>query len=63
MNTVVIIGWCPNIDKLIKINKSFNLKTLIITSPNQKKLFNKNLKLNIFTKIVITLLKLYFKKL
>lgn len=51
IDTVVIIGWCPNIDKLIKINKSFNLKTLIITSPNQKKLFNKNLKLNIFTKI------------
>jgi|TARA_B110000008_G_C16962564_1_gene560762 methionyl-tRNA formyltransferase len=48
IETIIFIGWCPNIEELMKINKSFNLKSLIITSPNQQKLFNKNLKLNVF---------------
>ena len=26
---VALIGWCPNIDEIIRINKSFNLKTLV----------------------------------
>jgi len=51
IKSVVIIGWCPNIDELIKINKSFKLKSIVITSPNQKKLFDKNLKVNIFKDI------------
>ncbi len=51
ISSVVIIGWCPNIDKIIKINKSLKLKTLIVTSPNQKKLYEKNLKVNVFSKL------------
>tara|TARA_B100001057_G_C22730517_1_gene903575 strand:- start:14 stop:1009 length:996 start_codon:yes stop_codon:yes gene_type:complete len=51
IKSVAIIGWCPNIEELIKINKSLNLKTLIITSPNQKKLYKKNLKINVFSKL------------
>lgn len=51
IKNVIFIGWCPNIETLIKINKSFKLKSLIITSPNQKKLFNKNLKVNVFKDI------------
>ena len=51
IKNVVIIGWCPNIDELIKINKFFKLKSLVITSPNQKKLFEKNLKVNVFKDI------------
>ena len=48
---VALIGWCPNIDEIIRINKSFNLKTLVITSPNQKRLYKKNIKINVFSKI------------
>ena len=51
IKSIVFIGWCPNIDELIKISKSFDLKTLVITSPNQKKLFSKHVKVNSFTKI------------
>lgn len=51
LKQVVIIGFCPNISKIIEINSKLNLKSLVITSPNQKKLFSKNLKLNVFTNL------------
>ena len=51
IRSVVFIGWCPNIDALIKINVLLKLESLIITSANQKKLFNKNLKVNVFKDI------------
>ena len=59
---VVLIGWCPNIDKIIKINKSLNLKTLIITSPNQKNLFKKNIKIKVFSKIDTKIFKNFILK-
>ena len=51
IKAVVLIGWCPNIDEIIRINKSFNLKTLVVTSPNQKNLYKKNVKIKVFSKI------------
>lgn len=51
LRSVVIIGWCPNIENLIKINKTFNLKTLIVTSPNQKKLYSSKINTNVFSNI------------
>ena len=59
---VVLIGWCPNIDEIIKINKSLNLKTLIITSPNQKNLFKKNIKTKVFSKIDSKIFKNFILK-
>jgi len=59
---VVLIGWCPNIDEIIKINKSLNLKTLVITSPNQKNLFKKNIKIKVFSKIDSKVFKSYILK-
>ena len=60
---VALIGWCPNIDEIIRINRSFNLKTLVITSPNQKKLYKKNLKINVFSKIDSSSFKNFILKL
>ena len=48
LKKVVIIGACPNIEKILKINLSFKFKTLIITSSNQKNYFNKNNEIHIF---------------
>ena len=47
LKKVVIIGACPNIEKILKINLSLKLKTLIVTSSNQKNYFNKNIKIHI----------------
>jgi methionyl-tRNA formyltransferase len=59
---VVLIGWCPNIDEIIRINKFFNLKTLVLTSPNQKKLYKKNIKIKVFSKINSKIFKSYILK-
>lgn len=48
LKQVVIFGACPNIDEILKINSKLKIKTLIITSPNQKKNFDKKIKINIF---------------
>ena len=48
LKQVIIIGFCPNISKIIEINSKLNLKSLVITSPNQKKLFDKNIKVHVF---------------
>ncbi len=48
LNQVVIIGWCPNISKIININSKLKIKTLIVTSPNQKKYFDGKIKINVF---------------
>lgn len=48
LNQVVIFGACPNIEEILKINSKLKIKTLIITSPNQKKNFDKKIKINIF---------------
>ena len=48
LKKVVIIGACPNIEKILKIKLSLKLKTLIITSSNQKNYFNKNNEIHIF---------------
>ena len=48
LNQVVIIGWCPNISKILNINSKLKIKTLIVTSPSQKKFFDKKIKINVF---------------
>lgn len=48
LNRVVIIGWCPNISEIININSKLKIKTLIVTSPNQEKYFDKKIKINVF---------------
>lgn len=48
LNQVVIIGACPNIDEILNINSKLKIKTLIVTSPNQKNQFDKKIKINIF---------------
>ena len=48
---VVLIGWCPNVNDIIKINNKFKLKTTIVTSPNQKNKFDKKIKLKVFEDI------------
>lgn len=48
---IVIIGWCPNILEILEINQKLNIKTLIVTSPNQKKYFDKKVKINVFKEL------------
>ena len=48
LKKIVIIGACPNIDEIIRINKKLKIQTIIVTSKNQKKFFRKNIKLNLF---------------
>ena len=48
LKKIIIIGACPNIDEIIRINKKLKIQTIIVTSKNQKKFFSKNIKLNLF---------------
>ena len=37
VKNIVILGYSPLIEKILKVNKNFNIHTYIITSPDQKK--------------------------
>ena len=62
LNKVVIIGASPNIDKILKINSSLKLKTLIVTSFNQKNYYNKNNEIHTFKKLTDSKFEKFIKK-
>jgi methionyl-tRNA formyltransferase len=51
LKNIVFIGHHNQIDQLVSINKSLNIKTFLITSLHQSKNFNCEIKKNIFNKI------------
>ncbi len=51
LSSVVLIGESEVIEKLVAINNSIKLKTLLIAKPEQKKFLNKKIKYKIFNKI------------
>jgi len=51
LKNVVFIGEHQSFNELIEINKKYKLKSLIITSPNQKKKIDKNLQFKVFGKL------------
>tara|TARA_B100000963_G_C22621545_1_gene670199 strand:+ start:1364 stop:2380 length:1017 start_codon:yes stop_codon:yes gene_type:complete len=51
LNTVVFLGESEVFSDLLKINKSLNLNSLVITSSHQSKLINKNIKYKVFDKL------------
>tara|TARA_B100001142_G_scaffold27966_1_gene25095 strand:- start:5766 stop:6755 length:990 start_codon:yes stop_codon:yes gene_type:complete len=51
LKNVVFIGEHQSFKELIEINKQYKLKSLIITSPNQKKKIDKNLQYKVFGKL------------
>ena len=51
LKNVIFLGQSNNFIELIKINKSLNLKTTIITSPHQAALIDKKIKFKIFDKV------------
>ena len=59
IKSVVILGYSPLIEKILKVNKDFNIHTYIITSPDQKKI-NKNI--NFKVKHLNTNFKNYISK-
>ena len=62
LKQIVIIGWCPNLNELLDINKKLKLKTLIISSPNQKKNFKENNNLFFFENLDNAKFKSFLKK-
>ena len=62
IESVCFFGQSDSLVNLIKINDSFNIKSLIITSSHQSKKINKNIKVNIFDKIDAACMKLIKKK-
>jgi len=51
LKNVIFLGQSNNFKELIKINKSLNLKTTIITSPHQAALIDKTIKFQIFDRV------------
>jgi methionyl-tRNA formyltransferase len=48
LKTIVIIGYTPNIENLIAINKKLKLETVLITSPFQERYLKKKYKIHVF---------------
>ena len=61
IKNIVILGYSPLIEKILKVNKDFNIHTYIITSPDQKKKINKNINFKVF-KHLNTNFKIIFLK-
>ena len=51
LKNVVFIGEHESLESLVRINDKFKIKSFIITSPIQKKKFDKNLKYKTFNKL------------
>lgn len=51
LKNIVFIGENDVLDKLIQINNKKSIKSEIITSPDQSKLFNKNIKYKVYKKL------------
>ncbi len=51
LSSVVFLGQSMEFPELIKINKSLNLETLIVTSSHQSKLIDKKIKYKVFDKL------------
>ena len=51
LDAICFFGQSETFEDLIKINDSFNIKSLIITSSHQAKLIDKNIKINTFDNI------------
>jgi len=62
LKTVVFLGAAKNFKEVIKINSDLNIKTLIITSPDQKKIIEKGIKINVFDSINESFKKLIGKQ-
>jgi len=62
LRSVCFFGQSDSLSDLIKINDSFNIKSLIITSSHQSKKVSKNVKANIFNKIDNACIKLIKNK-
>ena len=48
LETVVFIGYTPIFESLVKINKDNKIKSIIVTSSDQAKYIDENIKFNIF---------------
>ena len=59
LKTVVFFGQSDTFSKLIEINKSLKLNTLIITSSDQSKMIDKKINYKIFDKLDNKFKKLY----
>ena len=55
LKNVVFIGEHQSFKELIEINKKYKLKTLIITSPNQKKKLIKNYSIKFLVNLIVSL--------
>lgn len=51
LKNIVFLGESQKLKELVKINNSFGLKTIIVTSSHQSKIIEKGLKINIFNNI------------
>jgi len=62
LKNIVIFGWSPNLGKIEVINKNLGIKTFIISSNSQKKLFIDINKVNFFENIKRSDIKNFIKK-
>jgi len=51
LKNIVLFGHQKTFDEMVEFNNTLNIKTLIITSPDQKKKFKKTTKINSFHKL------------
>ena len=51
LKNIVFIGYHPDYEKLIKINKSFEINTIIITSKSQEKNIKKTTRYELFSNL------------
>ena len=57
LKSVVFLGENKNLTNFININKSFNIKTLVITTSSQKLKIDKSINYKVFDKIDISVNK------
>jgi len=51
LKNIVFLGASQKLKELIKINDSLNIKTMVVTSSDQEKTIDKNIKLNVFNNL------------
>jgi len=62
LNSIVIIGFSEKLKELVKYNDSLNIKTLLITSPDQKKYIDNELEYFVFEKLNTSFINFIKKK-
>jgi methionyl-tRNA formyltransferase len=61
IKNIIVLGYTPLIEEIIRINNKNNLKTFLITSPDQNKKVNKQIESKVF-KNLDTSFRYYIKK-